>query len=266
MPPTRPAGGFATRRSSSLPSPSTRSALEDLAALAARLLGAPWAAVRLGDGDNTLDIIPSGLPHQAPPREFSCSAANWNDDTPRARIVLAGSTARTMSADEERTLAALDRQAAALLTLDREAAEAQAGIAPHFKTLLDHLPTAAFIKDEDHRYAFANRAFWKLCNGTGEEGDLREVDDSTRMTPETVERIRQRDLEVLQTGRKHEYIEKLEYDGKVHTWWVCKFPVAGPDGRPRVGGISLDISDLGQAPAGSRMNELIFKNIEVGVT
>lgn len=268
MPPTRPAGGIATRQSSSLPSPSTRSTLEDLAALAARLLGAPWAAVRLGEGDDALDIIPSGLPLQAPPCEFGCSpaTANWDDDTPRARIVLAGSTARALSTDEEHTLAALDRQAAALLALDRKAAEAQAGIAPHFKTLLDHLPTAAFIKDEDHRYTFANRAFWKLCNGTGEEGDLREVDESKRMTPETVERIRQRDLEVLQTGRKHEYIEKLEYDGKVHTWWVCKFPVAGPDGRPWVGGISLDISDLGQARAGSRMNELIFKNIEVGVT
>jgi PAS domain S-box-containing protein len=182
-------------------------------------------------------------------------------------------------ADSADILAGLARQAAALLALDpgqarrdsrvsRESAEPgtdRVDIASHFRIFLDHLPSTAFIKDGNHRYVFVNRAFWKLYNGTGEEGDPLDVDETRRLTPDSVEKVRLADRQVLETGEKLERIEKLEYDGGEHTWWVCKFPIPGEDGRRLVGGITLDISELDKAQAETRLFDSVFRNIGVGV-
>jgi PAS domain S-box-containing protein len=272
-----------------LPSETTL-ALADLAALAVRVLGVSRCRIWSGDGAGALLVAQAGSPLAADGKPSS-GASTAVDDAPERRTAAAvDGQGRKLGAlevefpgspgnpaGEMENLAGLARQAAALLALDpanhagpgRTAIAGsrpeRADIAPHLKIFLDQLPSPAFIKDEDHRYVFGNRAFWKLHNGTGEEGDPRVLDETARLSPGSVEMLRSTDREVLETGERIERIEKITYDGGRYTVWICKFPVPWTAGRRLVGGITLDLSELDRAQAETRLFDSVFRNIDVGV-
>lgn len=275
LPPKSPTGQEAGSSRLAHILPRTRQALEDLAGLAAQAAAAPWARIVLdGEGGEGGETPVYGSPDASPwPADARfVESLHIPDAAGRhlGTLQVGDREDRDFPADARRMLEGLARQAAALLALDpraeaRERVNDPSLIAPHFKTFLDHLPTTAFIKGADHRYVFANKAFWKLYNGTGEEGDPLEVDEARRLAPDSLARIREADRSVLETGQPLEKIEKLRYDGGEHTWWVCKFPITDSRGRRQVGGITLDISELDKARSDSRLFDHVFKNIEVGV-
>ncbi len=290
LPPHKPVGHEARAGSASsrpLSSASAVKALEELALLAARLCAAPWARIRREDGGE--DIVHGSPGREQPAFSESVPVHEAGSSVMLGRLIVSDRVVREFSQDQKQMLAALGRQAGALIALDRAGcangngagsagAASEAGAAataaedpvaapilPHFKTFLDHLPTTAFIKDADYKYVFANRAFWKAWSGSDEVGDPAGIDDFRHLTPESVEIVRRSDRMVLETGRTYETVEKIVHEGMTQTWWVCKFPILDGEGRRLVGGVTLNISDLDKAQADSRLFDNVFKNIGVGV-
>jgi PAS domain S-box-containing protein len=122
-----------------------------------------------------------------------------------------------------------------------------------FASLLSHVPVFAWMAEESGRVAFVNPRMERYFGLSAGALLGKTIFD---LFPEAVAReIAAREHAVLQAGHAIENIEDVpDYQGRMSTWWVCRFPVQGPSGR-MIGGVALEITDRYEAERALREAE-----------
>ncbi|BCS52246.1 PAS domain S-box protein [Geobacter sp. SVR] len=127
-----------------------------------------------------------------------------------------------------------------------------------FASFMLHLPAAAWIKDLQGRYVYANAEEDRIFSLPFSEYLGKR--DEEFLPPATSRQLRANDEQVLADGESLQAIELLrQADGIEHHLIVSKFPIPGPDGRPAyVAGIALDITErkLAEEQLRKSQNEL----------
>jgi PAS domain S-box-containing protein len=131
-----------------------------------------------------------------------------------------------------------------------------------FAAFMEHLPGAAWIKDADGRYLYANPECGRIFPVATPQA-LNGKNDFDIFPAETARQFQENDRRVLDTGRAVQAVELLrQRDGEVHHSIVNKFPMPGPDGRsPLVGGIAFDITVRVKAEQALRESESKFRAV-----
>ena len=115
-----------------------------------------------------------------------------------------------------------------------------------FRLFMDHTPTLAWIKDDQGRYTYVNRAYEQrfgvtlaYCQGKT---------DADLWPTEVAPRLQQADRATLAANRPVEITEETpERDGRISYWLNTKFPFRDPAGHQFVASIGLDITGRKQA-------------------
>jgi PAS domain S-box-containing protein len=125
-------------------------------------------------------------------------------------------------------------------------AKALAESEQRFAAFMRHLPGAAWMKDLQGRYVYANAEAERIFSKSLQE--IQGRTDEQIFPPETAKQFRKNDLAALADG-SIETIEVLQQaDGLDHYSIVSKFPVPGANGPPAyVGGVAFDITDRKRA-------------------
>jgi diguanylate cyclase (GGDEF)-like protein/PAS domain S-box-containing protein len=115
-----------------------------------------------------------------------------------------------------------------------------------FRTFMDNLSGAAYIKDIDGRFLFANRGCDRALqvDTGGAVGRL----DSELIPGEAGRRLRMLDEEVRAAGTPKKGVERIPSPTGDTYWLTTKFPLADSNNQlTQVGGISIDITELMKA-------------------
>ncbi|MCE9606683.1 MAG: PAS domain-containing protein [Planctomycetia bacterium] len=108
-----------------------------------------------------------------------------------------------------------------------------------FQSFMDHVPMLAWLKDSDGRYVYVNQCFYGVLKFREEQ--VIGHDDFALFAHDVATAVRQHDLEVLQTGQAHRYLESAPVGSSSPVVWESfKFPVAAGDGSIMVGGVAFD--------------------------
>ncbi|HJV35688.1 PAS domain S-box protein [Geomonas sp.] len=139
-----------------------------------------------------------------------------------------------------------------------------------FASFMRHLPAAAWMKDMQGRYVYANAEAERVF--ATPLAALLGKSDRDLFPPETARLFSENDCRVLSEGGSLETTEVLrQADGMEHHSIVNKFAVNAPDGRPAyIAGVALDITERRQAEQALRESEekfaRIFDTVPVGIT
>jgi len=115
-----------------------------------------------------------------------------------------------------------------------------------FALFMEHLPGAAWMKDLEGRYVYANtegerifhRTLAELCGKTDDEV----------FPPETAAQFKENDRLALRNGKGLQTIEILPQEDGLHYSVVYKFPILDQSGKSvMVGGIAIDVSEQRKA-------------------
>lgn len=111
-----------------------------------------------------------------------------------------------------------------------------------FRAFMDTSPAIVIMKDTDSRYVYCNKNVEKLFGKP-----LSEIEGKTEFDlfpREEAEQFTASDREVLETGNPliEEY-SAHDPQGKMHDWWVFKFPMLSSSGKKYVGMQILDITE-----------------------
>jgi PAS domain S-box-containing protein len=111
-----------------------------------------------------------------------------------------------------------------------------------FSRFMKHLPGAAWIKDLNGRYVYANPEAERIFRRTLE--DLKGKSDFEVFPPATATEFTRNDHLGLQHPAGVQTIETLAHDDGLHESLVSKFPILNERGTPvLVGGIAVDITE-----------------------
>ena len=112
-----------------------------------------------------------------------------------------------------------------------------------FRAILDHSPTAIYLKDAEGRYQLANKRF---LESFGLDQEPIGETAFAFLRRELAEAIRKQDRKVLTSGKPMTIEREMPRpDGTMHDEVSTKFPIIGASGMVTgVGGITTDITDL----------------------
>jgi len=114
--------------------------------------------------------------------------------------------------------------------------------AQRFAAFMNHLPGAAWIKDLQGRYLYANPAAQRVFGRSPTE--IAGKTDAEIFPPDTAHQFRANDGHALVEGCVRTIETLREPDGIEHHSIVTKFAIAGPDGKTAcIGGVASDITD-----------------------
>ena len=112
-----------------------------------------------------------------------------------------------------------------------------------FRLFMDHSPIIAWMKDEQGRHVYLNRAFQDRFGMSLAEA--RGKTDAELWPPEMAEVFRRNDQAVLAAGRPVELTEEtLNPDGSRCHWLSSKFLFRAAAGQRFVAGVRMDITEL----------------------
>ncbi|MDQ3813369.1 MAG: PAS domain-containing sensor histidine kinase [Armatimonadota bacterium] len=115
-----------------------------------------------------------------------------------------------------------------------------------FRVFMDNTPALVFIKDEDGRYVYLNRALERFIQTPA--GELLGKTNFDRLPEETARQLRQNDLQVLASGQPQQFVEVVPTsDGRLHYEIVVKFPLTDDNGRRLLAGVAIDFTERKQA-------------------
>jgi len=110
-----------------------------------------------------------------------------------------------------------------------------------FNAFMDNSPAIAWMKDEQGRHVYLNRAIERQFGLRPEE--CRGKTDFDLWPREIAEQFHRNDQEVLRTGRTIDVVEEtVARDGGRSYWQNFKFPFQDVSGRRFVGGIGVDVT------------------------
>jgi PAS domain S-box-containing protein len=128
-----------------------------------------------------------------------------------------------------------------------------------FSCFMEHLPGAAWIKDIEGRYIYANPQAENIFNTA--LADLLGKTDADVFPAATAEQFRENDRQALEGGSALRTVEVLQQaDGLDHHSVVHKFPITA-GGATYVGGVAVDITELLRAQRALRQTEERFRRI-----
>ncbi len=139
-----------------------------------------------------------------------------------------------------------------------------------FQAFMDHIPAAAWIKDEALRYVFANPAFATLTGRA--ETDIVGRDDYALWPRAAADRVRENDRAALAIGSRYQVLEVVpNAAGEQRSSVVLKFPLTDAAGRRFVAGVAVDVTERERAEAdlreaNRRLQVLSSRMIEVQET
>ena len=144
------------------------------------------------------------------------------------------------------------------ITERKRAEEALRASEQRFASFMLHLPAAAWIKDMQGRYVYANAEAERVFS-TPLTALLGKTDRDL-FSPETARQFGENDCRVLGEGGSLQTTELLrQADGIEHHSIVTKFALADADGQPAyVAGIALDITERKRAEEALRASEQRF--------
>lgn len=129
--------------------------------------------------------------------------------------------------------------------LELQAAEVRA-LADRLGLALDRIPTYIYMKDQQRRYVYANRATLELFNCSEEE--LQGSVDARFFPPQTVAQLHDIDTRILEHGEDTaERVVAQGEDGSKRVYWEIKTPIYADENKTRIWGlcgISTDITEL----------------------
>lgn len=137
-----------------------------------------------------------------------------------------------------------------------------------FALFMRHMPGAAWMKDAEGRYVWANAAGEEIFGAS--LSDLRGKTDDQLFPPETAAQFRENDRIALLSGNRLQTIERLPQDDGLHHSLVSKFPITDESGKTAlVGGIAVDITEYThtkeQLQSESALRQAIENSIPSGV-
>lgn len=105
------------------------------------------------------------------------------------------------------------------------------------KTFIDADERLIYLKDENLRYVFVNKAFEAFYKKT--EDEVKGLDDYSLSEDEFADKRRKTDLEAL--NKQSRVIDQVEWQGKVYR--TMKFPVKMPSGKYGVGAYISNVTE-----------------------
>lgn len=109
------------------------------------------------------------------------------------------------------------------------------------RAFLNNSNVIAWMKDAEGRYVFLSENFERRFNAKTKDGIGKT--DFELWPQDIAEKLWRSDLEVLNQNCALEVIEKaVSANGSVSHWMSCKFPFRDRNGRPFVGGLSVDVT------------------------
>lgn len=154
--------------------------------------------------------------------------------------------------------------------LQQKVAESQAH-AKRLSLALDRIPAYIFLKDNQHRYVYANRLTLELfqCDQQTLQGSL----DSQFFPAETAAHLTQIDTRVLETGQDNaEQVDVIDENGNHRVYWEVKTPIMDDHNPGQVWGlcgISSDITETKQKEHALKASEKrfhsTFENAPIGM-
>jgi|GEM_PF-2248197 len=120
-----------------------------------------------------------------------------------------------------------------------------ASVQERFSRFMRHLPAAAFIKDTQGRYVYANPVAEKVLGGG--TADIVGKSDDKLLPPQIAGAARASDLEVIQKRETVQVTETFNLEDGPHHFIVNKFPIVDPDATVLVGAVAVDITERLQA-------------------
>lgn len=121
------------------------------------------------------------------------------------------------------------------------------------KTFIDADNSLVYLKDENLRYVFVNRAVEGFYQKKAEE--IIGCDDYALSEDEFADRRRKTDLDVLK--KEVLVVDEVEWDGRVYK--NTKFPVRMPNGRIGVGAYITDITE--ERERGKKQEKVLYRHM-----
>jgi diguanylate cyclase (GGDEF)-like protein/PAS domain S-box-containing protein len=136
-------------------------------------------------------------------------------------------------------------QEAALRRMDSKLRELAASDA-RFRAFLDASPVSAFIKDEEGRMLYCNRALADRYGATPEQW-IGKTDFET-WPSEIAEQFQRSDRQALEANQEIHFEDRTTGpDGRLINWNVYKYPFADAEGRRSVACMALDVTRAWEA-------------------
>ena len=136
----------------------------------------------------------------------------------------------------------------------RQQAEARAKESREFfESYMAFIPGVAFVKDAEGRHVYANRLF-EQTHGLPPGGAIGKFDMDI-FPPDTAERFRNHDLEVLAKGQPVRSIDEQGARNEPEHWMWVKFPITDAGGRQLVAGVAFNITEQYEAEQALRASE-----------
>jgi PAS domain S-box-containing protein len=128
-----------------------------------------------------------------------------------------------------------------------------------FQAFMDNTPARVFMKDEEGRYLFVNRAVVAAVEAVVE--DWIGKTDLELFPTEVANRLREHDRIVRTSEETFEFTETLPLPGGPRSFFTIKFPIRDPKGRVLVGGVGVDMTETRRAERAMRTSEEKFRRI-----
>jgi PAS domain S-box-containing protein len=155
----------------------------------------------------------------------------------------------------------VSRVAYALDITDRKRAQAALEKSEErFRAFMDHLPAIGWLKDEQGRYIFANRAFEQTFGLTRSQWMGKTATD---LWPETTaKRLQGSFNNVLASGETIETEDRTPLPGGGERLWrTFRFPITDDAGRLFIGAVGVDITDRKALEDRLRESELHYRTL-----
>jgi PAS domain S-box-containing protein len=151
------------------------------------------------------------------------------------------------------------------ITERKQAEKALQETQERFASFMRHLPGAAWIKDVQGHYVYANKVAEKIFNTT--LGELLGRTDDQIFPADTAGQFRENDRHVIESGQNLQTIETLlQDDGVLHHSVVSKFPIFDRNGAlTMVGGVAIDITGWKRAEEKLTLYREIFDKSTDGI-
>ena len=128
-----------------------------------------------------------------------------------------------------------------------------------FESYMAFIPGVAFVKDAEGRHVYANLLF-EQTHGLAPGGALGKFDRDI-FPPDTAERFRRHDLEVLSKGQPVRSIDEQGARNEPEHWMWVKFPIADAAGRQLVAGVAFNVTEQYQAEQALRASEERYRQL-----
>lgn len=128
------------------------------------------------------------------------------------------------------------------ITEQRRAQSALRVSQERFHAFMDNIPALAWMKDDNFRYIYTNRALQRFSGKP--PGMLSGIDDFDLFAADTAAALRRNDEQALAGDATLEVMETLQdANGHTHTLMVLKFPMRDAMGSRLICGVGIDISE-----------------------